>query len=133
VGLVHHQPGAEARAQVGDLRERRDVALHREDAVDHHEDAAAVVRGLLQRPLEPVQPVVAERPQLRPRQQAAVEDRGVVARVGDHRVARPEDRPERAQVGLVARGEDDRVVRAHPRGELRLELQVQPERAVEEP
>ena len=45
VGLVDHQPGAEARAQIGDLGQRRDVALHREHAVDDDEDAAAVAAG----------------------------------------------------------------------------------------
>ena len=55
----------------------------------------------------------------------------MVARVGDHRVAGPEDRPERAQVGLVAGGEHERRVGPQPFGELALELQVQIERAVE--
>ena len=43
VGLVDHQPGAEAVAQLGDLDQRCDVALHRVDAVDDDQHAAPVV------------------------------------------------------------------------------------------
>ena len=110
----------------------RDVALHREDAVDDDEHAAAVLGRALELLLELVEPVVAERAQLGAREQAAVEDRGVVAGVGDHRVAGREQRPERADVGLVAGGEDDRVLGAHPLGDLALELEVQRDRAVEQ-
>ncbi len=46
VSLVDHQSRAEAPAELGDLRQRGDVALHREHAVDHDED-------LRLRPLRP--------------------------------------------------------------------------------
>jgi len=75
---------------------------------------------------------VAKRAQLGPAQQAAVEDRGVVARVGDDGVAGAEDRPQGADVGLVAGGEDDRVLGALPVGDLLLELEVQRRGAVEQ-
>ena len=132
MGLVDHQPRAVLLAERDDLGQRRDVALHRVDAVDHDEDAAAVLLRGLQPLLEQVQAVVAERAQLRLREQAAVEDRGVVARVGDHGVLRAEDRAERAEVGLMAGGEDERVLGPEPLGELALELDVQIDRAVEE-
>ena len=83
--------------QRDDLGQRRDVALHRVDAVDHDEDAAAVLLRGGQPLLEQVEAVVTEGAQLRLGEQAAVEDRGVVARVGDHRVLRAEDRAERAR------------------------------------
>ena len=102
MGLVDHQARAVALAQLADLAQRRDVALHREDAVDDDQHAAAVALRALEHLLELVQAVVAERAQLRAREQAAVEDRGVVAGVDDHRVAGPEQRAERADVGLVA-------------------------------
>ena len=89
--------------------------------------------GALEHLLELVEPAVAERAQLRAREQAAVEDRGVVARVGDHGVAGAEQRAERADVGLVARREDDRLLGAHPLRQLGLELEVQVDRAVEQP
>ena len=133
VRLVDHQPRAVRLAQLDDPRQVGDVALHREDAVDDDEDAAAVVARALEHLLELVEAAVAERAQLRARQQAAVEDRGVVAGVGDHGVARAEERAERADVGLVAGREDDRLLGAHPLGELGLELEVQVDRAVEQP
>ena len=89
-------------------------------------------RRALEHLLELVEPVVAERAQLGAREQAAVEDRGVVARVGDDRVAGREDRAERADVGLVPGREHERVLGAHPLRDLALELQVQVERAVEQ-
>src|SRR3954452_12148494 len=57
----------------------------------------------------------------------------MVGRVGDHGVARREDGPEGAHVGLVSGREDDRVLGAHPLGDLGLELQVQVQRAVQQP
>ena len=60
MGLVDHQPGSEPAAQIGNLGQRGDVALGREHAVDDDEDPAAVGRGLLERALEAVEPVVLE-------------------------------------------------------------------------
>ena len=42
MGLIDHQPRAEPAAEVGDLGQRSDIALHREDAVNDDEDAAAL-------------------------------------------------------------------------------------------
>jgi hypothetical protein len=86
VRLVHHQPRAVGLLSSTIWGSGREVALHREHAVDHHEHAAAVVHRALEHLLQLVEPVVAERAQLGPREQAAVEDRGVVGGVGDHRV-----------------------------------------------
>jgi hypothetical protein len=132
VRLVDHEAGAVAAAQLGDLAQGRDVALHGEHAVDHDEDPAAVHSRAVQRLLELLEPVVAERAELRAREEAPVEDRRVVARVGDDRVARAEDRAEHAEVRLVARGEDERRLRAHPVGQLLLELEMERDRAVEQ-
>ena len=132
VRFVDHEPGARLVAEVGDRGQVGDVALHREHAVDDDEHAAAVGGGLVELALELVQPPVAERPQLRAREEAAVEDRGVVARVGHDGVARPQQRAEGADVGLVAGGEDQRRLGPVPAGDLGLELEVQVERAIEE-
>ena len=64
---------------------------------------------------------------------AAVEDRGVVAGVADHRVAGPQDGADAADVRLVAGGEDEGALGPHPFGELPLELDVQGDRAVQQP
>ena len=65
VGLVDHQPRAVLLAERDDLRQRGDIALHRVDAVDHDEDAAAVLLRLRELLLEQVEPVVTEWPHLR--------------------------------------------------------------------
>ncbi len=131
MGLVHHQPRAVVLAQLADLAQWGDVALHREDAVDDDQHAAAVALRAVEHLLQLLQPVVAEGAQLRAREQAAVEDRGVVAGVGDHGVAHAEDRAERAKVGLVPGGEHQRVLAAHPLGDLRLQFEVQRRRPVQ--
>ena len=89
-------------------------------------------RGALEHPLELVHPVVAEGAQLGAGEPAAVEDRGVVAGVADHGVARLEDRPDAAQVRLVAGRVDDRLLGPHPLGQLALEVDVQRRRAVQQ-
>ena len=57
----------------------------------------------------------------------------MVAGVGDHRVRGTEDRAERTEVGLMAGREHERGLGPEPLGELRLERQVQADRAVEKP
>ncbi len=57
----------------------------------------------------------------------------MVAGVRDDGVAGGQERAERRQVRLVARGEDDRLLGAHPVGDLALELEVQRDRAVQQP
>ena len=133
VRLVDHQPGAVAPAELDDRRQVAEVALHREDAVDDHQHAAAVAGRALEHLLELRHLVVAEGAQLGARELAAVEDRGVVGGVADHRVAGAEDRADAADVGLVAGGEDDRLLGLHPLGELALELEVKRGGAVEQP
>ncbi len=133
MGLVDHQPSAVALAQIADLVQWRDVALHREDAVHDDQHAAAVALGAVEHLLELVQPVMAEGPELRSREQAAVEDRGMVGGVHDHGVAGTEQCAQRADVGLVAGAEDDRGLGPHPFGDLTLELEVKGDRPVQQP
>jgi hypothetical protein len=97
---------------------------------DQH--AAAVLRRPLQHLLQLVHPVVAEGAQLGAGEAAAVEDRGVIAGIADHRVAGLEDRPEAADVRLVSGGEDQRVLGPHPVRDLALQVDVQRRRAVHE-
>ena len=82
--------------------------------------------------LQLVHAVVAEGAQLGAGEAAAVEDRGVVAGVADHRVAGLEDRADAADVRLVAGGVDDRVLGPHPLGQLALEVEVERRRAVQQ-
>jgi hypothetical protein len=112
-------------AELDDPRQVADVALHREDAVDDDEDAAAVLRRPLQHLLQLLHAVVAEGAQLRSGELAAVEDRGVVAESQITVSPGPEDRADAADVRLVAGRVDDRLLGAHPLGQLALELDVQ--------
>src|SRR3954471_950453 len=132
VGLVDHQAGAVRAAERGHVGQRREVALHREEAVDDHQHPPAVRLGAREHRLELVQPVVAEGPHPRAGERDGVEDRRVVAAVAHDSVAGVEQRADRAGVGEVARGVDDRVLRAHPLGQLALELEVQRGGAVHE-
>ncbi len=132
VGLVDHQPRTVAGAQLGDVNQWRDVALHREDAVDDHQHTAAVLLCALQGALELVHAVMPERAHLRLGDQRAVEDRRVVGGVDDHGVARAEQRAERAHVCLMACCEHDRVIGIHPLRQLALELQMKRRGAVEQ-
>ena len=61
VSLVDHQPRAVALAELADVAQRRDVALHREDAVDDDQHAAAVGLRTVEHLLQLVEAVVAER------------------------------------------------------------------------
>ena len=105
VRLVDHQPRAVALAEPADVTQRRDVALHREDAVDDHEHAAAVAPARVRASSRACPCGCAGRAAASRARAAAVEDRGVVAGVDDHGVAGPEQRAERADVRLMAGGE----------------------------
>ena len=129
--VVDQQAGSVGGAEGGNLIDRRDVAFHREDAVDRNENATAVTGRALQCALKFVDPVVAEGAKFRFRLNAAVKNRGVVARVGDYRVARPKDRSNRSEVGLVAGREYERVFGADPFSNLALQLDVQRDRPVQ--
>ena len=91
------------RATLDDRLERRDVAVHREHRVgdDHRARAAA----LAQAPLEVLDVAVAVDEDLGAREPAAVDDRGVVERVGEDRRARrrPARRARRCSRGSRSR------------------------------
>ena len=66
------------------------------------------------------------------RQPHAVDDRGMVQRVGDDRVLLAEQRLEQAAIGVEAGAVEDRVLHAEEGGNLRLELLVLLLRAADE-
>jgi hypothetical protein len=104
-----------------------------EAPVHDHQHAASVARGALEHLLELVEAVVAEGAQARTRELAAVQDRGVVAGVGDHGVGGAEDPGETAHVRLVAGREDQRGLGPEPARDLLLQLEVERDRAVHQP
>ena len=124
VGLVDHQP-APNRAHRSAISVSGATSPSIENTPSTTTRMPPPVRGRgLEPSLEQIDPIVPERPELGAREDAAVEDRRVVAGVGDHRVARGEDRPQRADVRLMAGGEHERGLSVEPIGELALELEV---------
>ena len=95
VRLVDHHARVVAAGELDDLGQRRDVAVHREDAVGDDQRAAAV--GLAQAPREVLDVAVVVDEGLRPGEPAAVDDRGVVERVGEDDVAAARQRARRCR------------------------------------
>ena len=119
-------------ADPDELAEVRLLALHREDAVGHHQ-AEARGRVLREHLLERLRVVVRHAEALRLAEAHAVDDRGVVELVGVEPVGLVQDRGEEPLVGVPAGHVEDRVVRAEEGGDLRLELLVQRLRPADEP
>ena len=123
--------GAVLLGQVADLRQRRDGAVHREDAVGHDQPEAAGLR-LHELRLEVGHVGVRVDEALRLAQAHPVDDRGVVELVGDDRVVGAEERLEDAAVRVEAGGVEDRVLHPEEGGDPLLELEVQRLRAADE-
>ena len=85
VGVVHQQPGARCAAVGGQLRQRRQVPVHAEDAVGGDESAPLAVQHARERRCVRMRIT----PQARPAQQGAVEQGGVVQSVLEHLIAAP--------------------------------------------
>ena len=103
------------------LGQRRQVAVDREHRLgDDHGRAA----GARRRAGPPTRGRVGVRGdhRLGAGHPAAVDQRGVVVRVGDEQGARAGQRPDRAEVGQVARGEDQGLLGAEPVGQLGLQV-----------
>jgi hypothetical protein len=135
VRIVHHQPRAVLAEHRQHLGQGCDIALHREDAVNHHERTAVAVgvaRCAVQRRPEPIDAVVVEALHLGVAELAAVIDAGVVVLVDHHGVVPPRDRRDRADVGAKAGGEHERPLLAHEPRQPLLELLMDVEVAVEQ-
>ena len=119
--------------QRGDLVQRRDEAVHREHAVGGDQlGARAGGIGGLQLLLQIGHVAVGVAEALGLAQADAVDDRGVVQRVGDDRVLFAQQRFEQAAVGVEAGGVEDGVLGAEEFGDLRFQLLVQVLRAADE-
>ena len=132
MGVVHHDDGAMLVGEVADLGERRDRAVHREDPVGRDELHAGGLR-LDQLRLEVGQVAIGVAESLGLAEADAVDDRGMVERVGDDRVLRAEDRLEEAAVGVPAGGVEDRILGAEEVADRRLEFAVDRLGAADEP
>jgi hypothetical protein len=86
----------------------------------------------VERSLESGEVAIGYHRDLGAREAAAVDQGGVAQRVGDDRVATPDERRDDAQVRLVAGREDERRLGAEERGELLLQRLVGGEVPVDE-
>ena len=130
VGVVHHDARAVPGGEFADLGQLRNVAAHGKDAV-RDDEAARGLRHGAELGLKVVHVGVAVAEHLAEGEAAAVVDAGVVLAVADDVVAAADEGADDAEVGLEARREGDGPVHVHKVGQLALQLQVQPERAVQ--
>jgi hypothetical protein len=124
VGVVDHHDGAVLFAEIGELVDGPDVAVHGEDAVGDEELAAGLVLDLLEELLGVGDVFVAEDFDLCSREACAVDDAGVVELVGEDEVFFAEDAGDGAGVGGEAGLEDDAGLDALEGGDLFFELYV---------
>ena len=130
VGVVHHDRRPELLGRGDDLRQRRDVAVHAEDAVRDDEDqavrrparvGAALLAGLAQQLAQGRGVLVREDDARRLAHPHAVDDRGVVERVGDDQVVLAGHDRDDAGVGGEARLEGQHRLGVLELGQLGLE------------
>ena len=118
VAVIDHDDRAIRLRKHRDLGQFGQIAVHREHAVGgDHDEAGAGVPCFLETGFEFVH--IGVRVAVAPRlaKPDAIDDRGVVQRVRDDRVLRPEQRLEQPAIGLEAGGEQDRVILAEEAGE----------------
>ena len=119
VRVVDEQGGAELPAGGGESGQRGRVAVHREDRVGD-DDGRSVVRA--ERLAHGVGVGVRDDLGGAAGEPAAVDERGVVARVGDDEGAVRGERGDGGEVGRVAGGEDERGLEAAEVGQLAFEF-----------
>ena len=131
VALVDHHEGVVFLGEVADLVQRGDVAVHGEDAV-RRDDAEAAGLGFLELGLEVGHVGIGVAEALSLAQADAVDDGGVVQRVGDDGVLRREKRLEDTAVGVEAGGVEDGVIGVEILGDGLFQLAVAVLRAADE-
>ncbi len=131
VRLVHHHARVMAPRQLHYLRQRRDVAVHREHAVRHDQRGAA--GRLAQAVLEVLDVAVVVDERARLGEPAAVDDARVVEGVRQHHVTLARQRGDDARVGQVARAEQHAGLARLEVRQLRLEPPVHSHVARHEP
>ena len=106
VRVVDHHDGAVFFGEIGELRQRADVAIHGEDAVGDEQLVAGLVLDLVQKLFGMRRVLVAEDFDLGAREAGAVDDAGVIQLVGDDEVFLAENRGDGAGIGGEAGLED---------------------------
>ena len=134
VAIVHHRQGAVLLGQRHDFGQFRQIAIHRKDAIRRdHDEPRTISARLPQLRLEIVHVGVCVTVTLCLAKPDAVDDRGMVEGVGDHRVLWPQKRLEQAAIGIEAGGEEYGICLAEEPRDTLLQLSVQVLRAADEP
>ena len=131
MAFVDHHQRVVFVGERADLFQLGDMAVHREHAVGDDEPEAGV-RRRFQAGLQFVHVGVGVAVALRLAQPHAVDDRGVVERIGNDGVALVQQRLEHAAVGVETGGEQDGVVLVEMRGDLALQRAMLVLRAADE-
>lgn len=122
VGFVGDHIGVEFFGELENFGERRDVALHAKDAFRDDEFCAVGILIFAQGAFEKIQIAVRVDDFLRAREANAINDAGVIERVGKNEITRLQNGAEQADVGGVAGVEVESGFRARKSGEFRLEF-----------
>ncbi len=123
VRVVHHHQRVVFFGQIADALQFRDETIHREHAVGCDEPCAGG-GGLFETVLQLVQIAVGITESLRLTEPDAVDDAGVIERVGDDRVFFTQQRLEQTAVGVEAAGVEDGVFHPEKAADLLFELFV---------
>ncbi|OIQ75157.1 hypothetical protein GALL_431800 [mine drainage metagenome] len=108
MAIIHHHQRAIAFGQRGDLWQRRQKPVHREHAIRRDQDEPrAIGTGPLQLRLQIAHVGICIAIALRLAQPYAVDDRGMVQRIRNHRVLWPQQWLEQPAIRVKARREQD--------------------------
>ncbi len=131
--IIHHHKRTIFPGQRGDLWQLCQIAIHRKHAIRSNQDEPRPPgpRGVqLRLQIGHVGIGIAKAPRLA--QADAVDDAGMVQRIGNHRIIRPQKRLEQAAIGIETGGEKDGIIGAKIGGQPFLQHPVNILRAADE-
>ena len=123
MGIIHHQQCIMSPADARQLPQRSHIAIHTEHPVGHHQ---LVAGGIRQHGFQCICIAVGIGTDRGPGQPATVNDRGMIKRIGENRVALAREGRNDPQVRHVSGREKQRILVPGERGELFLQLMMGP-------
>ena len=119
--FIDHDPGIVALAKINDLRQYRQITIHRVHAFNHNQFLADRAFQFLFQVIDPVMPEKAD-PGLR--QDDPVNDTGMRILIRDHRIARSHQPGYNTEIGAIASGKKQRGFFLFEFGQLLRQLHV---------
>ena len=107
VCFVHHQHGGMFFGQLGQLRQRRQIAVHAEERIGD-DQSSAIARRILQQFGQMIDIQMAIHMHLGPREPATVDQAGMIFRIGINRIAAIHQRRNRTEIRGKPGGEQQR-------------------------